>query len=623
MFFPAELANEVYRSSNLTQHQLLIWLGQKLMPDVPLFNATLAFTISGKIDAERFRSAFRRLVAASDTLRTVVEEIDGVPQQRVTEDLFYDLEYLDWSNLADAERLCREKLHERCRLPFDFSRRLFDAALIKIRGEKYVWYLNQHHIISDGTSFLLVYRYMAELYARTGTADFNLELPQLRDYVAEELEQQRSAAYANAAAYWQEKLAEPGEPFEPYGIRNRRTPRVERFSTTMGVERTAKLKALAAREDICQASGHAAIFSLLAAALYVYMYRTGASRTISIGVPFHNRASTAFREVLGLVMKVIPVRITVENGDSFLSVIAKIQREMTEIRPYRNIALPNSPGARAYDVWLNYITAVYPGFCGLPVHVEWLHPGHERDAMALQVYDFDGAGNFVLDFDCHRAVFDADEQRDVMRHYMMILDALLENPAARIDDILLIDDSERRLLVEDWNASTWRPSGEQTLPRLFEAAARRNPDGIALDFEGRATTYAQLNSAANRLARHLRALGAGPETIIALCAEPSPEMLVGILGILKAGAAYLPLDPEYPRERLSYMLADSGASLLLTEKRLSAVYPNLEGLNAPAAVYMDADREAIAAWPETDLEDGPGPQSLAYVMYTSGSTGAP
>jgi amino acid adenylation domain-containing protein len=241
----------------------------------------------------------------------------------------------------------------------------------------------------------------------------------------------------------------------------------------------------------------------------------------------------------------------------------------------------------------------------------------------LNAHDFEGTGSFTFDFDFHCDVFDEEERREVIRHFLKVFDALLENPSAQIDGISLLDEPERRRIVEDWNASTWRPHGPQTLPGLFEAVVKNNPCGTALIFNDQEVSYETVNAQANRLARHLRARGAGPEKVVALCVEPSVEAIIAILAILKSGAAYLPLDPEYPRERLDFMLKDSGASLLLSEKRIFGSYPHLADLSFSAVVFLDDERESIARRDAANLEEGPAPENLAYIIYTSGTSGAP
>jgi amino acid adenylation domain-containing protein len=616
---------DIYERANLTKNQLLVWLGQKLQPEVPLYNVAVAFEFSGKIDPLHFRRAFQTLVDSSDTLRTVIEETGGVPQQKVLDRLPYEMECLDFSAAADPEAALEEWVERRCRVLFDLRNRLFDSALIKIAGDRFVWYWNQHHIVTDGAAILVIYRHMSEFYGRSleGRLDDMVALPRFQDYVEYERERRASPRYAETEAYWEKQLAEKAEPLNFYGGRQtERTAQVERLSLDLGAHRTQRLKTIAGSEEIFSATEHASVFNVLAAVLFAYLYRIHGDRRLSIGIPFQNRTKV-FSETIGLFMEVFPLQIVLEENDSFLSVIRKIRAGMSEIRAFRGITLANSPRNRLYDVLLNYHTARFPRFHGMPVRQRWIHTGYENDALALQVHDFEGAGSFVLDFDFHCDVFSEAERGQAMRHFLKVLESFLEDPSQPLHNVSLLTPEEKQRILVEFNRSTWKPRGAQVLPRLFEAQAGKTPDRVALATEDQTLTYAALNSRANQLARRLRSLGAGAETIVALCAEPSPELLVGILGILKAGGAYLPLDPQYPKERLAFMLQDTGASYLVTEKKLSASYPHLAGIAAPAVVYLDDDRDVIARESGQDFDAGTAPGHLAYVIYTSGSTGTP
>ena len=615
----------IYERANLTKNQLLVWLGQKLQPDVPLYNVAVTFEFSGKIDSVHFGKAFQTLVDSSDALRTVIEEIDGVPQQKVLDRLPYEMECLDFSAAADPAAALAEWVERRCRVRFDLRERLFESALIEIAGDRFVWYWNQHHIVTDGAAVLLTYRHMSEFYGRSleGRLNDMVALPRFQDYVEYERAQRVSPRYAEAEAYWKKQLAEKADPVNFYGgIQPKGTAKVQRLSVDLGARRTQRLKTLAGSEGLFSATEHASVFNVFAAALFAYLSRIHRNRRYSIGVPFHNRTKV-FSDTVGLFMEVYPLQIALDEADTFLSVIEKIRAGMSEIRAFRGFTLANSPGDGSYDVLLNYHTAQFPSFHGMPMRQRWIHTGHENDALALQVHDFEGAGSFVLDFDFHCDVFSEAERGQAMRQFLKVLESFLEDPAQPLHNVSLLTTEEKQRILAEFNRSTWKPHDAQVLPRLFEAQAEKTPGRVALAVEDRTLTYEALNSRANQVARHLGSLGVGAEAIVALCAEPSPAMLVGILGILKAGGAYLPLDPQYPKDRLEFMLQDTGASFLVTERGLSASYPHLAGIAAPAVVYLDDNRDVIAKQNKENFDAGTTPGNLAYVIYTSGSTGTP
>ncbi len=616
---------DLYARTNLTKNQLLVWLGQQLQPDIPLYNVACTFEFSGKIDPVHFRKAFQTLVDSNDALRTVIEEIDGVPRQIVLDRFPYEMECLDFSAAADPAAALEDWVERRCRVLFDLRDRLFDSALIKIAGDRFVWYWNQHHLITDGAANLQNYRLMSEFYGRAleGGLEDVVPLPRFQDYVEYERVQRASPRHAEAEAYWKKQLAEKAEPVNFYGrTQAKRTAKVRRLSVDLGAERTQRLKRLAAGEEISGATEHASVFNVFATALFAYLSRVHRNQRYSIGVPFQNRTKV-FSDTVGLFMEVYPLQIVLDEADTFCSVMEKIRAGMSEIRAFRGVALANSPGDGSYDVLLNYHTARFPRFHGMAMRQRWIHTGYDNDALALQVRDFEDTGSFVLDFDFHCDVFDDEQRRRAMRHFLKVLESVLQDPTQPLHEVSLLTPEEKQRIVVEFNRSTWKPHDVQVLPRLFEARAEKTPDRAALAVEDRTLTYAALNSRANQVARHLRSLGVGAETVVALCAEPSPAMLVGILGILKAGGAYLPLDPQYPKERLDFMLQDAGASYLVTERRLSAAYPHLAGIAAPTVVYLDEDRDIIAKQNEENFDAATTPGHLAYVIYTSGSTGTP
>jgi amino acid adenylation domain-containing protein len=611
---------DIDERSNLTKNQLLVWLGQKLQPETPLYNTAVAFTLSGAIDRDHFQRAFQKLVNSSDALRTVIEESDGIPRQKVLETLPHEIEYLDFSASSDPQAASEKWLQERSRVLFKFDERLFDSALIKIAEQRFVWYLNQHHIITDGWSLWLIYHHMSEVYGHSldGRLDGIAALPRFQDYVHYEREERASARHREAEAYWQKKLAEKPEPLNIYGAsRATRPAAVRRMSLDLGVERTQKLKALAARREICGVTEHAAMFNIFAATLFTYLYRVTGNGRQSIGVPFHNRRLAAFKNTPGLIMEVLPLRITTEQNDTFLSVIQKIRAEMSEIRP--EIALPNPPYDKIYDVVMNYHTTTYAAFHGMPVRVARIHTGHENDALAVQARDFDGAGSLGLDFDFRCDVFDEEQRRQAMRHFVRLLDGLVENPAGSLHGVNLLTPEEQHRVLVEWNDTKRDYPKDKCIHELFEEQAERSPDAVAVHSEDQQLTYRELNRRANQLAHYLKKRAVGPEARVGIYMERSVEMVVGLLGILKAGGAYLPLDPAYPKERLAFMLEDADAKVLLTQHRFVEGLPS----NKAQVVCLDTDWRLIAREPEEHPVRAAAPDNLVYVIYTSGSTGQP
>jgi amino acid adenylation domain-containing protein len=607
---------DIYERSNLTRNQLLIWLGQKLKPEEPIYKVTVTFTFGGRVDRRRFQEAFQTLVNSSDSLRTVIEEIDGVPRQRVLEPFAYEVEYEDLAARPNQEDALKRWLANRRDIVFDLDRRLFDAALLKVAEERFVWVLSLHHIVTDGWSIALLYQRAADFYERAvnGSLERVARLPCFQDYVAHERAERASARHRRAREYWEKKVA--SKPAALFGGASGRTGATLRVSRRLGAERTQRLKTFA-REEIPGATEHAALFHVFAAVLFAYLHRVTGRRRLSIGVPFHNRRGD-FKATLGLVMGVSPLEIALDD-DTIRSVVQKVRAEVAEIRPVRDFALANPAHDKLYDVVLNYHATNFPKFAGMPVHMQWIHTGRESDALALQVHDFDGSGELFLDFDFHSDVFNSDRRQRTVKQFFRLLDAVLADPSKQLKRIDLLASEERRRVLVEWNSTKKTYPADLCLHELFEAQVARTPDATAAVFEDDRATYRELNARANQLARRLQKSGVAAGALAAIFMERSLGMLIAVLGVLKAGAAYVPLDPAWPRERLDFILRDANASTVIACGRHS----DSTFKNGPRIVRLDADRNSIAGESEENLPASVTLEDLAYVIYTSGSTGMP
>ena len=216
---------DLYQQSNLTMNQVRVWMAQALVPEVPIYHLAVALNICGEIDPKHFQKAFQVLINSSDALRTVVEEIDGIPTRRVLPELKYVLDFVDLSHLPKEQQRAKSLMEERCQIPLNWQERLFDSALIKLSSTEFLWYLNVHHLICDGWSFELIYRHMADLYQRSmqGRLPETVPLLPFGDYIAHEHAQRESSRYRKAEAYWKQKLTEDASQISFYGKVDRKS----------------------------------------------------------------------------------------------------------------------------------------------------------------------------------------------------------------------------------------------------------------------------------------------------------------------------------------------------------------------------------------------------------------
>jgi amino acid adenylation domain-containing protein/non-ribosomal peptide synthase protein (TIGR01720 family) len=610
----------------LTKYQKLIWAGQKMRPDAPMYINAGYGIVSAAIDREHYLTAIRAFIKNCDALRIVIADEDGVPRQKILPDFAYEPEYLDFSLETDPRGKLDDWARQRCRTPLNMNERMFDIALVKLADTEYAVYANTHHIISDAWSVTLMSALIGEYYQLSleGRLDDVEKPPQFRDFVEQQLASAESPRALKAEEYWKEKLAEEIEPLRFYGKTPvRRTTRVERISLELGVERSRKLKEIARRADVFVMSDDASLQHVFAAIVMTYLSHISGGRRISIGVPFHNRKSG--RKTIGLLMQILPLRVSLEEGDSFISLISKISGEYFKILRYNEYQIGNPLQRQAYDVEFNFINAKNPGtFNGVPVKHRWLHPGHAADNLAIQIYD-NLSGGFTCEFDFHCDVFDEEERPLAVNHFLQVVDALCEKAERTVDSVSLASIDERNRILVEFNSAEAPFPLDKTFAQLFERQAQRSPDSLAASDDRQSLTYAELNRKSNRLAHHLIELGVGPEAIVGLFSRRGVDFLTAILAVFKAGGAYMPLDPEHPPERVAGVLTRSACRLVLTTEefwpKISRVLEQTPLDEQPLVLKLEDLIEREGA--EDDPPPRSWPASLSYVIYTSGSTGSP
>jgi amino acid adenylation domain-containing protein len=605
--------------SNLTQGQLKIWMAQQLLPESPVYHLAVALNIRGEIDPVCLGKAFQTLVNSSDALRTVVEDFDGIPMQRVLAALPYDVADVDLSRQTDPRAAATSWMKDRCGRPLNWQRCLFDSALLKLSRDEFIWYLNVHHMICDGWSFELIYRHMADLYRRAleGTLPPTDSLFPYTDYIAHERSHRQSARQSRSEAFWKQRLAEGGEEIEFYGKRPlKTTAEVRRISWDLGAERTRKLRATVpqAPSDTEQSS----LLQAFAAVLVAYLHCLNGKSKYAIGIPFHNRRAKSFKETIGFFTEVLPVFLEVSEDDSFLSLMAKVKAEVFRAVRHGQYSLANSNFQRLYEVVANYHTRSFSEFAGMPADPQWIFNGQGDDSLAIQIRDFTASSSLSVDFDLHREVFDERDGDRAVDHFSRVLDAFLTTPEQPLRYLSVISPEEAETVLR-WSDGGFAPMDSRPVYQLIDEQVRERPDAVAVAFEEQRLTYRELNWRANRVAHYLQERGAGRETRVGLYVDRSIEMVVGLLGILKAGAAYVPIHTEYSPEWLRFLLEETGMPLLLTQEALLCRLP----AGRTEIVALDRDSEFISRQSEENLDSGSTVHDLAYVIYTSGSTGMP
>jgi amino acid adenylation domain-containing protein len=600
----------------LSSSQLREWILVQLEPNTPAYNIPGGARVHGPLDPAVFDRAVREIVRRHETLRTTFAETGGEPVQVIAPPGDVLVPRIDLGALPPAAReaeVARLTLLEQS-LPFDLARGpLLRVALVRLAPEEHLALFTMHHIVSDGWSLGIFRRELVALYDAfsRGVPSPLPPLPvQYADFAAWQRERLQGEALDAQIAWWRGELA-GSPPLLPFPTDRPRPPvqthRGASLPFSLPPEAVRSLRALAQEQG-------ASLFMALLAGFAALLARGSGEDDVPVGTYTGNRARSELEGLIGFFINTLVLRIRLDDGPAFRPLLVRA-REVTlgafahqdlpfeglleAIHPERDLS--HTPFFQHLLVLQNFpAEAVEMADVRLaPLRLKNDHASFDLSLILEEAGDrVAGAAQYNVD------LFDAATIERLSRHLTALLTAAVREPDRPVHELPLLSPEEREQLLGDWSgAAAIPPVADAPVHALFEMQAGRSPESVAIEAGDRRITYAELDTRANRLARHLRKLGVGPDVLVGLAAERSPEALVGMLGILKAGGAYVPVDPAYPEERRAFMLADSGAPVVLTRQSLEG--GDWEGED-PAPL-------GIASPPE----------STAYVIYTSGSTGRP
>lgn len=613
----------------MTASQRLLWTGQRLVPNEPLYNMVLVHQIDGGLNPDRLRRALTRLGDESEVLRMRVQDAHGETPSLVVGDEGLALEQVDGAEAAgrawsDAEGLRWAERRASLPIPVDGRSPLIDVALLDLGADRWLLYLGQHHLIADAWSASLCLDRLGALYF----ADDRLETapPPFAAYAKSIESLTGGERFARARTYWESRPPAAPEGTGFYAGRRpaRASARTERIECPLGQVRSDRLLELARSPGVAGLSTDLSVMQLFAASLVALMKRVGAGHSEqSILIPIHHRATKALRGTIGPLMEVLPARIDCPPGATFRSLYGSVRSEFNALFRHAVPGASEVASTRGVDVVLNYIPVRFGRFAGLPTHTTWVHPGYgdPSHGLRLQVHDFHGTGEFHLQFDMQCDVLGAAEREALPRHLLALIDGMLTDFEAEIQTVSLVSDKEYAELVQGKAALSAGASGEASVLAAFHARAAEAPETVAVRERSGSGVwhevhYAALGARARAFASALRLRGIGPGDLVALHLPRSIDFVVAVLGTMESGAAYLPLDTASPAQRLGKILADSSAALLVVDP----TSPLMDGRAGAAHTVALLEREGLGL-PDSDAR--PSAKDLAYVIYTSGSTGAP
>jgi amino acid adenylation domain-containing protein len=611
----------------LTFAQQRLWFLDQIVPDSAAYSIHEALRLSGSLHVRTLHASIAEIVARHEALRTTFVAIQGQPVQVIAPAGPFPLALIDLMALQEQARgsAVQHLAAREARRPFDLARGpLLRVTLLRTGAHEHILLLTLHHMIADGWSLGVLLRELGTLYPAflAGQPSPLPDLPiQYGDVAC--WQRQQDLELQRQLACWQQILAHAPAQLDLPTDRPR--PAVQRFygarqTFTLPAALTADLQALSRREGVT-------LFMLLLAAFQVLLFRCSGQEDLLIGTPIANRTHAELEELIGLFANTLVLRTSLAGNPRFCDLLQRTRATALQAYDLQDLPFEHLVDALELerDLSRNPLFQVMFVLQNVPLQTPGL-PGLTFDLLPVedQATRFDlwlslleGPHSLGGSIEYSTDLFEAATISRLLAHLQAVLEAVVVQPEQRIARITLLTTAEQELVLHRWNATRRAYPQDVCLPRLIEATVARTPEAIALLSGEEHLTYHELNRRANRLARHLQTLGAGPEVVVALCQQRAPAQLITLLAILKTGGAYLPLDPTDPPGRQRFLLSDARAALLVTwepQPELAALLPT---------VCLQHEAEQIARQAESNLLTRVHPANLAYVLYTSGSTGQP
>jgi amino acid adenylation domain-containing protein len=618
------------------------WFLQQSHGGSGAYNVVFSVRVRSAIDVAALRRSFQALLDRHPSLRTTFSnESDGLAQR-----------LHGWMPVCftvhnrtgiDLSRL-REETHQASQAPFDLETGpLMRIDLFKRSADDHILLVTIHHIAVDGWSMFLLLEDLRRLYpaeSNGGAAPPPRPAYDILQHTRWQEDMLAGREGQEHEAYWLSKLASLPTPLSMPTDRPRAVTFSERgasLSIDLGIDLSDAVRALAAREG-------ATPFVVLLTAYQILLHRYTGQHEVIVGSPVYGRDRPEFADVVGLLVNMISLKATFDDDPPLRELLARTRQAVVEGIQHQDYPFsllveklqPDRDFSRTPVFQTVFNLQKYRHVAGLEALLSQASPEARADFGGLLLESFpipqqegqtelsvvlteiDGTYQGVIKYDTD--LFDVSTMRRLSGHYATLLRSMVASPERSVSQLPLLERTERQWLVAGVNATDREYAQERTVVDLIREQVARRPEAKAVSFEGDALTYSELDIRSTRLARHIQALGVGPESLVCLCLERGLEMMVGLLAVLKAGGAYVPVDPAFPAERVRYMVEDAGAKVLVTQRE----YPEalFSGLDL-VRVCLDDDKDQIDRQSSEPLPRLAGPSNRAYVLYTSGSTGRP
>jgi amino acid adenylation domain-containing protein/non-ribosomal peptide synthase protein (TIGR01720 family) len=615
---------------SLSYAQQRLWFLQQLEPNNPFYNIPSALSLRGCLNIPILESCFNQIIQRHEILRTKFTSIDGQPRQIITPKLNITLPVIDLSNLSakEKETEARRLINLEAQTPFNLEvSPLLRTSLLCLDEADYILLFTMHHIVSDGWSTDILVGEVVTLYESLINHQPST-LPELTiqyaDYAIWQRQWLQGEVLNQQLNFWQQQLADIPSIL-PLPLDKPR-PHIQSYRGTkqtfvISPELTNALKNLSQQENCT-------LFMILLAAFKVLLYRYTATEDIVVGSPIANRNRTEVEALIGFFVNTLVLRTNLADHPTFLAVLAKV-KDCT-LSAYANQDIPfdliiesvksdrslsHTPLFQVMFVLQNapQSNMELPNLTWESLEIEATTTKFDLSLLIEET-----ATELKACWEYSTDLFNPDTISRLSEHFQTLLSGIVANPEQSITQLPLLTAKEQQLLVE-WNATQADYALDKSIHQLFAEQVVKSPDAVAVVFEDSQLTYQDLNSQANQLAHYLQQNGVKPGIIVGICCDRSLAMVVFLLAVLKAGGAYLPLDPSYPPERLRFMVEDSNLAVLLTQTKLLDLVSNSQA----KIICLDREKDKIAQNSAINPVNSVTPENLAYVIYTSGSTGKP
>jgi amino acid adenylation domain-containing protein/FkbM family methyltransferase len=643
------LPEPVNRDWPLSFSQERFWFLSQLEPNNLAYKVTFGFHLTGPLNTKALEQSLTEIVRRHETLRTTFHLRNGEPVQVISERWSFPLTIIDLRQQTpvDSEAEVQRLFENERRRFFDLSvDLLLRATLLQLGADEHVLVLSSHHVAWDHGCIELFLRELSVLYQAFATAKPSplSELPiQYKHYALWQRKMFQGAELENYLAYWKKQLSgapaslnlPADHPRKP--LQNRQGGR-QTLVLPKGLD--SALRSLSRKAGVT-------FFMTLLAAFQTLLHRMTGEDDIVVGTPVAGRDRSETEGLIGLFLNSLALRTNLSGNPTFLELLARVrevalgaydhqelpfEKLVAELQPERDLS--RTP---IFQVFINMYNFKEVSLELDRLSVRPLKTPEPTPQFDLEFYIREHDDGIHLIFVYDSDLFESATIARLLAHFQVLLEGIISHPGQRLSDLPLLTEAEKHQLLVEWNDTKREYPRDKYIQELFEEQVEKLPDAIAVVCEDEQLTYRELNRRANQLAHYLIKQGVGPETLVGICAERSLEMIIGLLGILKAGGAYLPLDPEYPKDRLAFMLEDTCAPVLLTQKKLAGGLSDEDGLGRSlrtiqnpkskignrVVVCVDGDWEEISKESEENPGSKAAADNLAYVIYTSGSTGKP